>query len=131
MRSRFSLILWTADTEPVELLLALILLTFGIVLLLPQPLFSNALVFQAMAKVASEEVWGVGLTLAGLNGVASVLFGSVKYRRITLTFKILFFAWIGTLFVLANPITTGYSYFVYALFAAWAFVRLGMAGAHE
>lgn len=125
MRQRSLLILRQSDPEPVELLLAMILLVFGLALLLPQPLFTNGLVYHAMSTLASEEVWGVVLVALGVNGILSVLSGKRRYRRFTLLCKFAMFILLATLFVLSSPVTAGWNYFLYAAAALWAYWRIG------
>ena len=118
-------IIKTYDTEPIELLNSLVFVYLGLTLLIPGSTFaSNNISYRTMELAAPENVWGAVMATLGVLSLIGVANNFRWLRVSTLVFKILILSTWGVLYYIGNPLTTGGTYCILALSAAWAFVRL-------
>lgn len=111
----------------IGLIVSLFLLVWCIVLLFPGATFAVAS-YSALAKLAGEYVWGSIAGILGLIQLYHVKRNCPKRMRTSLLFSGGFFIFVAVLLVIANPLTTGYVYFILSGFSFWSYWEVGKYG---
>ena len=119
-------IAWRLPSEPIELILSIEAMGFGLVLAASPDMFARSLSFAAMARIAPQDVWSVIAGLLGAGLLCGLMFRNVAIRRWCLLLM-----WMFWLFVTAQiwlvTLNTGVStYGGLALAAAIAHLRLDL-----
>lgn len=135
MRARLRFLVWETLPEWGEVLNAMALVGWGIVLLLPTTIFTRSISYDPMRAVMgglelwqAEIAWGIFILALGLLSTGSLLYGRRRYRRLALVLSAAFWAFVDMTFFLANPWgLTMVTYSVLFANAAWGAFRVLVA----
>jgi hypothetical protein len=129
LRDRLFYLLWEADFEPMEALLALRTVAWGFWLLLPWETFQMAPVtYGAFGTLAPEPVWGAVALLVGLFQVAASLADSGRLRAPASVAAAMLWHLIAAMYFVSNTQTVaGISHLLTAMGAGWVALRVWVA----
>lgn len=126
MQNRLRYILTAPANGPAELIMACTMLAYGLPVLLPPDEFPRYQVYAAIARIASETVWGailVGIALWRIFAVCSL---SYTIRTLASATSLLLWSFLCTLFLVAQSSSPGVWMFgTWALLEAWTMFRIG------
>jgi len=124
--TRLRAILSDADIDLIVLCFGLVSFLWGVALLLEKNTFeSNPASFAAMARIAPEYVWGIGILAFGLSAWTALLAKKWQLLAWISLMDGLLWAFVATMFYVANPNTTApFAYVPMALFDFLVFLRL-------
>lgn len=126
-RWRFRLrAIWHSDTRAIETLLALAALSWCLILLNKGETFETSDSFQAMSRLAGEEVWGAVAGLMFILPLVGLIIKSLTLRRWSIALHATWWGFIAVMFFQSAPLGTGWPiYLLFSCFALWCAWRLG------
>lgn len=114
--------------KPIETFLIAHMMTFGIVLLLPNNTFDSPL-YKNMAFIAKEEYWGILCVLIALFQLLSMMLDKKRMKIISLSATTFIWSSIGTMFLVEGitrgVFSTGVTYLVIAILSLWLSYKIG------
>jgi len=100
-------IFWQGQSEPVEILLGLMLAIIGLWYLLPFATFPSATSYAWIAGVTTEPALGCALLVIGMGSVIATLSGQVRWRGVLLQTMTATYAFMIAIFWLGNSLGLG------------------------
>jgi hypothetical protein len=105
----------------IEFICAISALLWGAWILYPVDSFQSASAYHLMGNIASECVWGMGMTLIGIIQILFIIIGSLKMRKTIAVIGMFIWATIAITFLFGNALSTAassaISFFVVNAFA--------------
>jgi hypothetical protein len=111
----------------VELGLSLIAMWWGTLLAIPSRTFDNSM-YEGMANVMPEGLWSAQCFLIGTIIAFGMFTGNRTLRSMGLLLSIGFWTFVSVSLWLGDHLTTGTSYAVWAILAAWLYIHLIRVG---
>lgn len=115
--------------KPIETFFVIHMLAFGIVLLFPNNTLTYNTVYQSMALMTSEGVWGIACIVVSLIQLYAMFKNHKKLKILGLALVTFFYSFIGTMFLITaivdKVVNTGITYFVISGFALWLAYTIG------
>lgn len=102
-------------------------LWWGVLLLLPTKTFDNQ-VYNIMEGLMPETVWGMQCLIIGVILAIGIITGNKIARNIGLLLSIGFWTFVSVSLWMGDVATTGTSYIVWAVMAAWLYIHLIKVG---
>lgn len=112
------------DTHPTSLFMAMLLVLWGVWLLLPFNTFTETSIWQAMAPIAGENVWGLVFLGLGLAEIATLYWHLLTWHNALMLVNFSLWSFISAGFWFSLPTSVAPpTYSLVALFAAWVYLR--------
>jgi len=124
--ARFLSSIASGDPNPVEWLLAWIILLYGVVLSVPFETFRTAAAYEILGKLTDETALGIGLGVVGIFSLWATGSGKLSMRRTATMIETIVYLFLAVAITLSVPFSLGSVLYVLAGYAAWAFLRLGL-----
>lgn len=120
-------LLQRTDPTLAELLSGVLALGWGAWLLLPGVTFGVAPIYDAMATIAPEWLWGLVVACGGLIQVTNVLRGALRARWFAAFAGVLSWGLVAALFAFSTPLNTATPvYSILCLSQMWACWRIAL-----
>jgi hypothetical protein len=110
-----------------ETSLMLVALWWGVLLIIPARTFSNP-VYHAMESLMPESVWGIQCLFIGIVLLCGMVVRNKLLRNIGLLLSTGFWIFVSVSLWLGDHYTTGTSYAIWAIMAAWLYIHLIKVG---
>ena len=114
--------------KPIETFLIAHMMSFGVVLLLPNDTFASPL-YRNMAYIAPEEYWGMLCIFISLFQLFSMLHDEKALKITSLIATSFIWSSIGTMFLIEGIVTgvysTGITYLCVAILSLWLSYKIG------
>ena len=116
----------TEQFRVVEVAVIIALLWWSFILLVPTETFASAEAYEAMANVASEEVWGFFFLFVALLNLYSMIMDKFALNVIALVISSGLWAYVATSFAISDIATTGTGiYYILACLNTFVVYKVG------
>ena len=119
-------ILSSHDTEPAGILGGLYTLLWGAWLLKPGSTFETSIVYAAMSKIATEEIWGGTITSLGIMTLVGIAYHLHRVRLMTSMLNCALWLFLAVLFgITSSWQAAGVPHFLLmGIASGWVHIRL-------
>jgi hypothetical protein len=103
---------------------AISMIWMGVVFLLPMNTFGFSHEYDAMSRIANENIWGIICLLLGLHHIYSLKFANVRAARLSFLIGAGWWIFIATMFMLGEPASAATTYYILSGASIWGYVEV-------